>query len=311
MDKETYFAEAHSFVREGHKVALATVIKTWGSSPRPVGAQLLIRDDGYIAGSVSGGCVETAVVQEAQSVFEIGVSKRLKYGVTSDNPFEVGIACGGQIEIWVEAIDDTGLSLSMLERLANCEERGKAIDYVIDLTSEERSIDTPKFQMSATESDVFRLALRPLQRLFIVGAVHIAQELVPIAKSIGFKTIVIDNRDFFTNKERFADCDVLLEWPAEALKNAQLDSSCAVVTLTHDDKFDIPALEVALRSEAFYVGALGSRKTQATRNQELSSRGYDVDKIHGPVGLSIGAKSPAEIAVSIMAEIIAIRHGKL
>lgn len=301
--RETAFDAAWQMVQAGHKAALATVISTSGSSPRPVGAQLAIRDDGYFVGSVSGGCVEGAVIAKAQDSFHNPRPQILHYGVQSDNPFDVGMACGGAIDILLEPIGEAGLPVEYLQKLALAEREGRACVYQIDLRSFEREIVT-SVDASGLVDGVFMLHICPPKRLFIIGAVHIAQYLIPMAQLVGFEVFLIDNREIFGHAARFHDVNFQIDWPTDVLKNAKLDRSSAVVTLTHDDKFDIPALAVACASEAFYIGALGSRKTQETRNNALRDMGVDVEKIHGPVGLSIGAKTPAEIALSIMSEIV-------
>ena len=309
---ETQFSQAQSWSKRGHKVALATVIETWGSSPRPVGAQLAIREDGIFEGSVSGGCVEAAVIDKALHVIKMGKCEIVEYGIEGDGIFEAGLACGGKIRVLIEPIGDKpeNITTQQLNQLAQCEALGTSVNYEVNLKDFSRKIfDNDILNPIGVTNDKFQLRLQSPLQLFIIGAVHIAQFLVPIAKMVGFEVSLIDNRPLFGHEERFGDIKIINQWPADALNEMQISNRTAIVTLTHDDKFDIPALEVAMQSDAFYIGALGSRKTQNERNEKLAKMGYDTTRIHGPVGLSIGAKSPSEIAVSIMAELISkIRH---
>ena len=309
---------ALEYVEQGHPVALATVVETWGSSPRPVGAQLAIRGDGVFMGSVSGGCVEGAVVGEAQEALQDGKCRLLEYGVSDEEVFAVGLACGGNIRVLVEPIGiGLGPSVAVLQYLAGLRAARKPVAYCVDLESWDRAFvqpDDPEHDLtdrfakdrSGVEGSVFCQIYNPPLRLALVGAVHIAQTLVPLARMAGYEVTLIDPRESFASKARFPDQPVVSEWPDEALRALKPDARTAVVTLSHDPKIDTPALEVALRSEAFYIGALGSRRTHGKRVSALTDLGFEaaqIDRIHGPVGLNIGAATPAEIAPSIMAEI--------
>jgi xanthine dehydrogenase accessory factor len=268
-------------------VALATVVSTWGSSPRPPGSQLAVSERGELAGSVSGGCVEASVVQEALEVLRTGRPRTVEYGVTAGRAWEVGLPCGGRIRVHVEPAP-TGELGGMLSSLAARER----VERLLDLGGGES----------------FRVVLEPAVRLVIVGAVHLAQPLARMARVAGYDVTVVDPRAAFATEERFPDVTLERGWPSEAVPRLALDARSALVALSHDRRFDDPALEAALRSEAFYVGALGSRKTQAALRERLREAGFaepDVGRVHGPVGLDLGAVTPAEIAVEILAELVA------
>jgi xanthine dehydrogenase accessory factor len=308
---------------QGHKMAVATVTRTWGSAPRPVGSQLLIRDDGHFEGSVSGGCVEGAVLAQASEIISSEGNKIMEFGVTDEQAWEVGLACGGKISVFLvfmdrKKIDDfsdilKSISAGIPKVYATSLENGSSSlvnpEGNDDLAAMVRAtIKTNKSQQVTVGNDEVLLQLfSPPLRMLIIGAVHIAQELAPIAKGAGFDVIVIDPRGVFTGDQRFSGIAVTNDWPDEALAKNPPDARTAVITLTHDPKLDDAALKLALRSPAFYIGSLGSKKTHAARLARLHEAGFsqaETDKIHGPVGLNIGAKSAAEIAISIIAQII-------
>lgn len=291
---------AAAWARGGHDVAVATVIETWGSAPRRIGSRLVIRDDGLFEGSVSGGCVEGDVITEAQALIEAGgVSRRLDYGVADETAWQVGLACGGRISVLVQRLGDAGFPLALVDRLVAAAAKGEEVALGTDLTS------------GAThEGDDGDLVLRwpPPRRLAIIGAVHIAQALVPLAQALGIAVTVIDPRGLFAADARFAGLDIDRRWPDEALADWRPNAASAVVALTHDPKLDDVALAAALRSPAFYIAALGSRKNHGRRRERLAALGFsdsDLDRLHGPAGLDIGAADPAEIALSIAAELTA------
>ena len=296
--------------REDKGAALATVVQTWGSAPRRVGSQLAISGAGEMAGSVSGGCVEGAVVAEALDAIEAGRPVMLEYGVSDGDAFAVGLACGGTIRVLVEPVGAV-LPEALLADLVQARAARGAVAYVTGPAGRklERQGHEARFRMdrSGFEEDgqTFVAIHNPPLRLIVVGAVHIAQALVPMARIAGYDPVVIDPRASFATPERFPDVTMLDDWPDEALRGFGLDSRTALVLLTHDPKLDDPALEAALASEVFYIGALGSTRTHAKRVERLRGRGFDaarIARIHGPVGLDIGAAGPAEIAVSILAE---------
>jgi len=311
---DTIPKQALDWHQKGRGAVLATVVQTWGSAPRRVGAQLVVSGDGNMQGSVSGGCVEGAVVLEAQQALADGRSKILEFGISDGDAFAVGLACGGTIRILLEPIGAV-LPEPMLKELVEARAQRRAVAYVVNIQKETRALEysghSNRMQMdrSGFEEDgqTFVAVHMPPLRLVVVGAVHIAQALLPMARIVGFDPVVVDPRESFASPERFPDLNILNDWPDEALQAHGLDARTAVVLLTHDPKLDDPALELALRSEAFYIGALGSKRTHEQRCLRLQEKGFSKDKIgriNGPVGLNIGAATPAEIAASIMAEMI-------
>lgn len=308
---------ALAWIDEGRSVALATVGKTWGSAPRPVGAQLVIDADMNFEGSVSGGCVEGAVIVEAVDAMGDGDCRMLSFGVSDDSAFEVGLACGGQIEVMVEPVGvGQGPSVEELRALVEARATRAPVIWEVDTAGWTRRLiardraDTAaealfRSDKSQREGDVFRGVHNPPLRLVIVGAVHIAQPLVQMARLAGYDVVLSDPRDSFASAARFPGETFLQGWPDEALGAYGLDTRTAVVTLSHDPKIDTPALKTALSSEAFYIGALGSTRTHGKRVAALKDAGLSdevIARIDGPVGLDIGAASPAEIAISIMGE---------
>ena len=318
MDRHDRIPEmALDWSRSGRKVALATVIRTWGSSPRPVGAQLVIDSDMAFEGSVSGGCVESAVIFEAAEAMEDGTCRRLSFGVSDETAFEVGLACGGEIEVLVEPVGvGQGPTLPEIEALVAALAARAPVVWEVNLTDWTRRLiprdpsdagleERFRTDRSALDGEVFRAVHNPPLRLVVVGAVHIAQPLVAMARMAGYDVALSDPREGFAAPARFPGETFLDGWPDEALAAHGLDQRTAVVTLSHDPKIDTPALQTALGSEAFYIGALGSTRTHAKRVAALTEAGLtqaQIARIDGPVGLDIGAVSPAEIAISIMAE---------
>ncbi len=297
---------AQSYIAAGQGAALATVIATWGSAPRGVGSQLAIAADGTFQGSVSGGCVEGAVILEAQAAIEDGKCRILEYGVTDEDAFAVGLGCGGDIKILIEPIGiGEGPDVSLIDQVVDAHNARKPLVMSINLTEWTRKVLNDPESMDL-ENGHFVQSYDPNLRMIIVGAVHIAQSLSSMARMAGYDTYLIDPRESFASSERFPDETFIDAWPDEALEKIGLDAQCAVVTLSHDPKIDTPALATALRSDAFYIGSLGSKKTHAKRIKQLEGEGFTMDdiiRIHGPIGLDIGSKTPAEIAISIMAEI--------
>jgi xanthine dehydrogenase accessory factor len=311
---------ALAWAREGRGAALATVIETWGSAPRPTGAQLALAGDGGMAGSVSGGCVEGAVVAEALEALGDGRPRLLEFGVSDDQAFAVGLACGGRIRVLVEPVGaGQGIGLGLLEQLvAALAARTAAVYAVRPGTPERRLLTGPGDPLwpeaaaalaadrSGFAGDWFLGVHNPPLRMAVVGAVHIAQALVPMARLAGYDVTVIDPREAFASPARFPDTRLTHDWPDAALAALGLDARTAVVTLTHDPKLDDPAILAALASPAFYLGCLGSPRTHAKRLERLRAAGLDeaaLARIHAPIGADIGASAPAEIAVAILAEV--------
>ena len=297
--------------REGKGAALATVVQTWGSAPRRVGSQLAISGDAEIAGSVSGGCVEGAVVAEALDAIDAGRPVMLEYGVSDGDAFAVGLACGGTIRVLVEPVGAV-MPVAVLEELVRARADRVPVAYVTSAQGGGRLQmggyeDRFRMDRSGFEDDgeTFVAIHNPPLRLIIVGAVHIAQALVPMARIAGYDPLLIDPRESFGSADRFPGEAIAQDGPDEGVKAYGLDTRTALVLLTHDPKLDDPALEQALASECFYIGALGSTRTHAKRVERLQAKGFSAEqiaRIHGPVGLDIGAAGPSEIAVSILAQ---------
>lgn len=329
----------------GEPAALSTVIQTWGSAPRRTGAKMGVSVEGEITGSVSGGCVEGAVVEASQEVLETGVPRLLHFGVADETAWEVGLACGGTIDVFVNRLDPAWyapLSRAIQEEMAvaagtiiegETGQLGRTIVVVedgsvhgslgdgLDEAASAAARDVlaagkPRRQTLASQEgeavEVFFDVVLPSPVLVIVGGAHISIALAEMARILGFRTIVVDPRRSFGSEARFPNVDRLVQaWPDQALSDIGLNRSTAVATLTHDPKLDDPALLVALPSPAFYVGALGSEKTQARRRARLLEAGLSeaqADRLHGPIGLDIQAQTPEEIALSVMAEIVAAQN---
>ena len=313
MDRFDHIPEtALAWHREGRGAALATVVETWGSAPRRVGAQLAVSGEGAIEGSVSGGCVEGAVVAEALEAIEEGEARLLEFGVSDEDAFAVGLACGGTIRVLVEPVGHV-LPEAMLTELVDLRAARRPVAYVVDLEGGPRRLATEgyaeRFRMdrSGVEEDgrSFVAIHNPPLRLVVVGAVHIAQALLPMARIAGYDPVLVDPREAFASEARFPGERLVHDWPDDAMDAIGLDARTALVLLTHDPKLDDPAIARALRSEAFYIGALGSTRTHAKRVARLADAGFseeEIGRIHAPVGLDIGAAGPAEIAVAILAE---------
>jgi xanthine dehydrogenase accessory factor len=328
--------------KEGKPVALATVTKTWGSSPRGVGAKMAFTPNGDISGSVSGGCVENAVVEAGIKALKSNQPKLLHFGVSNESAWDVGLACGGSIDVFVQPLDweifqalenilkeDKKAALATMVRGPKeflgyellMDEGGQRIVGSIDKSLDGSIVILAKEILSHgasqtlemnPEIEIFIEAILPPPTLVVVGGVHIAVALMALAKTLGYRTILIDPRKAWGNAERFPNIDQLIQaWPDEAFKQISLNESTAIVMLTHDPKLDDLALKIALPSPAFYIGALGSKTTQATRRKSLLEAGLSesqLSRLHGPIGLDIGAKTPEEIALAIMAEIVDSYH---
>ncbi|OUS38846.1 XdhC/CoxI family protein [Rhodobacterales bacterium 56_14_T64] len=306
--------------RAGYGAALATVVQTWGSAPRRTGSMLVISGDGRMQGSVSGGCVEGAVVLEAQEALQDGKHRLLEYGVSDEDAFAVGLACGGTIKILVEPVG-SAMPVDLLEQLVAARTTRQVLAYEVNIQSGVRRLlhssypNRMRLDRSGMEEDeeTFVAVHNPPLRLICVGAVHIAQALAPMARIAGYDPVLIDPREAFAYSDRFPGEVILDDWPDEAVAKLELDARTALVLLTHDPKLDDPALLAALAGECFYIGALGSKRTHAKRVERMLAAGFSeaqIGRIHGPIGLDIGAAGPAEIAVSILGEMTAVLRGK-
>lgn len=328
--------------REGKGVALATVVEVWGSAPREPGARMAISSAAEVEGSVSGGCVEAAVIEEAGQVLRFGRPRLVRYGVSDEQAWSVGLSCGGTIEVFLERLDPGGEIYAALRAALGAERLvtlvtvvggadigrqlvlrpdgtrvgslgAAALDRQVADHVRERTarLGSERVRLRAEGADVelFVEAIAPRPKLVVVGAVHAAVALVSYARTLGFRTYVVDPRAAFATPERFAHADAILhDWPQPALAAIGLNETSYVVVLSHDLKLDLPALEAALASPARYVGALGSRRTHAKRIAALREAGLADDaiaRIRAPVGLDLGARTPEEIALAIIAEIVA------
>jgi xanthine dehydrogenase accessory factor len=358
----------------GDAIALATVVQAWGSAPRGPGAKMAVTQHGEMAGSVSGGCVEGAVIEEARRALKTGQPRLLHFGVADETAWEVGLACGGTIEIFVEPLpseilllhaalaaeqslvvatlirggpqewlgtkmrlgaedEPLGALLGHVPRPGQIIADARALLQTGQCATRRYDIICPKGEstgedggyppvfsahsisnlgQSDKEIEIFFDVNRPAPRLILVGGTHIAADLAYLAVRLGFRIYVVDPRTAFATPARFPDVTALIhQWPDEALAGLHLTADTYVAVLTHDPKLDDPALLTALPSAASYVGALGSRKTHAQRVERLLAAGLappQIARIHAPIGLDLGGGSPAEIAVSILAEIVAVRN---
>jgi xanthine dehydrogenase accessory factor len=296
------------------RAAAATVIATRRSAPRPVGSKLVVGEDGSMEGSVSGGCVESDVYEACRAVLGGEAPRVITYGISDEQAFSVGLPCGGEIDVFVGDYDP-----ALYERIG---ER-RAVVYT-DLASgeqrlvyegEDESTDALiRSARSQVVGETFADVFGPPPRLLVFGAIDTAEELCRAAKALGWRTIVADARGRFATRDRIPSADELLVlWPEEALAQVRPDYATAVVVLTHDDKFDIPAIIGTLATDAFYLGAIGSRRNQERRREVLLDAGVSeeaLERLHGPTGLDLGAHTPAETALSILAEILAVRAGR-
>lgn len=329
---EELFAQLRRWRAAGKRVALATVVKTWGSSPRPEGSHLAVEAGGAFVGSVSGGCIEGAVIGEAQAAIADGQPRLLEFGVSDERAWEVGLACGGRVQVFVESVNDERFERLLAERAAKrpvivvtrladgaqALVAGDEVSGEFELTAEQREEIRRRLRsdksgaLESSDGALFARCYASAPRMVIVGAVHITQALAPMAAMAGFEVVVVDPRRAFATAERLPGVTVTTEWPDEALARIGLDAQTAVVTLSHDPKLDDPALIAALQSQCFYIGALGSSRTHAKRVARLTEAGLAdaIPRIHAPVGLDLGGRSPAEIAVSVLAQVIQARYAK-
>jgi xanthine dehydrogenase accessory factor len=344
--------QVRAWQAEEVELARAVVIRTFGSSPRPEGANLVVTADGRLAGSVSGGCVEGAAVEEIQRARAAGVARVIRYGISDEQAWDVGLACGGTIDVLVEPVlrpevleaaggpggvavviplpadapppalgphergagEPPAPALTVAESGASTGSTGiPEADAAIELAAREVLARGGSTTVEAAGRQWFVEGYAARPRLVIVGAVQVAMPLARIAGELGYGVVVVDGRAAFATRERFPDVDALVVgWPDEVAEQIGLGPGDAVAVLTHDVKFDEPAIVEALRRGCRYVGAIGSRKTQAARRARLVAAGVgeaDLDRLRGPIGLDLGGRAPAETALAIMGEIVAARYG--
>ena len=303
-------SELRSWTEDKEQIALATVVETWGSSPRPLGSKMAVTRSGKMAGSVSNGCIEGAVFEAAQRVLKTGEPNLAAFGVADDVAFSVGLACGGHIEVFIQPF------APVHERLMDLLAENRAATLRTNLATGEAELSdgTPAgSELARRDGDVFVEPFRRPAHLIIVGAIHIAIPLHRLAKLMAYRVTVVDARAKFATRERFPDADELIvAWPDEAMAMLPLDNSAYVVILTHDPKFDLPALRAVLGKPVGYIGAIGSRKTNQNRFDALRAEGFtdeQLARVHGPIGLDLGGRGAEETALGILAEITAVRFG--
>jgi xanthine dehydrogenase accessory factor len=332
--------EIEDWLAKGEEVAVATVVRVVGSAPRPVGARMIVSSAGQMAGSVSGGCVETTVYEEMMDVLEGGPPRNLHFGITDDMIWDVGLACGGTIDVFVQKLDPT-----LVTAFRDLIESGKPFALATGVSGEpgfgNSALITPEGTVAGSGSglmvaaaqellavrteagiireigpgiEVFVEPFLPPPVLVIIGGVHVAISLARFAKELGFHVIVADPRAKFANRERFPEADeVLLEWPDEALAHLEIDDATTIVLLTHDPKIDEPTLAAALQTKAAYIGAIGSRKTHAERFERMQKWGISpeqLQRVYAPIGLDLGGRTPQETALSVIAEVVAVKNGR-
>lgn len=302
---------ALNWLSNGHAVAVAIVAQTWGSAPRRAGSLMIVREDGVFEGSVSGGCVEGAVITEAEALLtQTAYShKELSFAVASEQAWEVGLACGGEIKIWLFSFGDS--DAEALHAALDLQSDNRACEMVFSSRNHPLQVNPleklPPKAVPKKHDDTFTVPLIPGIRVDIVGAVHIAQHLAAMARECEFQVRIIDPREAFLDNRSFHGAELSSDWPDDFFRDHPATSGTAVVTLTHDPKLDDAALTHVINSDAFYIGCLGSHKTHAARLERLTAAGMDtkaLKRLCAPVGLDIGAATPAEIAASILAEII-------
>jgi xanthine dehydrogenase accessory factor len=310
------------------KVTMATVVGTWGSAPVRIGGQMVVAPDGQFEGSVSGGCVEGEVIAESEDILENGNPKTLTFGVEDETAWRVGLPCGGQIKVFLERLDK-GNGIALLDRAIEARSNRRGLLIKTQLTDGRREIFdrddarsdaelAQRFEsgesrlVEGPQGEVFLHALVPPARILIIGATHIGQILAQLVHMAGHEVTVIDPRTAFAADARFPGIKLETEWPQDAIPKIGLDPYTAVVALAHVGHIDDEALKLALRSDCFYVGALGSQRNHSKRKERLKAAGFndeEIGRIHSPIGLNIGAHSPPEIAISIMAELVLALRG--
>ena len=321
MNEKEIFLKAEEWLLKGLDIAIITVIQTWGSSPRPVGSSMIVNSNHETIGSVSGGCIESFVFAKSLEVIKNNNYQILEFGVSNSQAWEVGLTCGGKIKVLVEKF--TLKDLDIVKEINNIFKNQGNLILATNLSTGSRSIinnytnfkNNPLQNANSEISSIhniegiswFYKVFSSQHRIIIIGAVHISEPLVELANVLNFKTYLIDPRNNF-DKNKFSNKAILLnEWPDEGLKKLGIDNKTCIVTLTHDPKLDDPALIYSLKSNALYIGCLGSKKTHEARLKRMIKNGFSKNqlrKINGPVGININAKTPAEIACSIISQII-------
>jgi xanthine dehydrogenase accessory factor len=296
---------------DGHGVVMATITRTWGSAPRPPGSIVAIRDDGLITGSVSGGCIEDDLIDKArQGVLAEGKPRVVRYGIDADAAHRFGLPCGGLIELVLEPLQAASQLPALLERLQRGERVRRVMTLATGAVTLEPGTDTDELTLTDTTLATHH---GPRWRLVLIGAGQMTQYLAQMARSLDYEVIVCDPREEYAETFGIEGATVTRTMPDDLLVELKPDGHTAVIALTHDPKLDDLALMEALASPAFYVGAIGSRANQAKRRERLKEHfgmtDAQLDRLHGPVGLKNGARTPPEIAISILAELTGVRYG--
>jgi xanthine dehydrogenase accessory factor len=301
---------AEQWRKEGRRVALGTIVKTWGSAPRPVGAMVAIRDDGQVAGSVSGGCVEDDLIEKVRAkVLAAQKPELVTYGVTNEEATRWGLPCGGTLQLVMEPVSEVSRVGELLDRVT----RQQLVKRRLDMQSGAATLEPGRWQdVLEFDGRVLSSVHGPRWRLVLIGAGQLTRYLAEMARMLDYHVVVIDPREEYANGWDLENVPLERGMPDDVVRELNLDGHSAIVALTHDPKLDDLALMEALKSGAFYVGAIGSKKNNDARRERL--REFDVSdeeiaRLRGPVGLYIGSKTPPEIAVAILAEMTAVRHG--
>jgi xanthine dehydrogenase accessory factor len=334
-----------NWIQRGDRVAVATVVETKKSAPQPAGTKMGINELGEVVGAVSGGCVEGAVVEVAERIIDGADPQLLHYGIADEDAWDVGLPCGGEISVWVQnyisgeaqarftelaqsgaraalvtVVEDSKAAGARMLVLPDGDPEGTLGDTELDEAAvgfAREALWTERSEMHEVgESKLFVDVVAPPPRLIVVGAVDFAAQLCEVAKIAGWRPFVIDPRARFATTARFPAAErVIVAWPDEGFGQLDpIDPATAIAVLTHDPKLDDAALRAALHSDAFYIGAMGSRRAQARRRERLLAAGLDtelLDRVAAPIGLDLGALTAAETALSIMSEIVALRHGRV
>jgi xanthine dehydrogenase accessory factor len=288
---------------DGEQAAVATVVSTIRSAPRQPGAKYVVTEGGRYAGSVSGGCVESDVAERAQAIFAGGAANLIHYGVSDSDAFEVGLSCGGEIDVWLEGADPE--LWRQVRAVLDSDEY--AMLYTNTATGEKRLELGLLEQTGLREDGVFAEAIEGPLRVIVFGAVEAAEHLCAYGRQLGWQTTVVDARSALATPERLPSADEIVKgWPDQVLE--RIDARTAVVTLSHEERLDVPAVAAALERHARYIGAVGARRTAERRRARLAEQGFseaELDRIHGPAGLDLGGRAPAQVALAIAAEIVA------
>jgi xanthine dehydrogenase accessory factor len=301
---------AVNWVKSGHKATIGTITHTWGSAPRPVGAMVAIRDDGQVMGSVSGGCVEDDLIDKVKTrAVAADKPEVVIYGVTQEQATRYGLPCGGTLQIVLEPVREH----SHLPELLAAIERHELVARTLDMASGVATIQPGRWSdMLSFDDKILKTVHGPRWRVLVIGAGQVSRYLAQMAQALDYHVTVCDPREEYYEGWDLASVPLTRSYPDDAAIAMNLDAHCAVVALTHDPKLDDIALLEALKSPAFYVGALGSKKNNDARRKRLADfdlAAAEIVRMRGPVGLKIGSKTPPEIAVAILAEMTAVRHG--